>query len=459
MRYRCARRQRYVDNADAGAETFVRETCDVRYECFTKLVRLYQQAWTSAERGLPSTDVIAVKRHSVPPSPNRKFLRSGSQPAVSGSLIRVRELDVSSAPSLHEEGPLGVLELWPSVEVDLRSALVEATVQPGVSSKLVQRCVGSSPSASVDAPAGHLVRLEDGMLETRMCVALSSHFGFVRESVTAKRRSMEKKGYVCHETGELTFPDRRVVSVDFPAIHVALPWRRHNYYHWMVECIGGLLVAREFIPRDARVVVRLGLEPFEAETLAALGIAPDSVFVLPPERVVHFPELYVVPRTSPSSGAPAPIVANALRGLAPVHAGPVRPRRIYVTRKTVERRRIVNHDEVGVTLAGHGFSEVSAEDLSVQEQIALFGQAEAVIGVHGAGLTNAVFSPPGTLLIELQPERRQNKEPLFWNLAASSGLRYVQIVCRSLRPPLFHSDIEVDCAHLDAVLSRRLPTL
>jgi capsular polysaccharide biosynthesis protein len=295
------------------------------------------------------------------------------------------------------------------------------------------------------------------MVETRMCVALSPQFGFVRESVRQKPREMQEVGYVCHETGELTFPDRRVVSVDFPAVHVALPYKRHNYFHWMVEGLGGLLVAREFIPRDARVVVRLGLERFEAETLAAVGIAPDSVFVLPPERVVHFPELYVLPQTFTQRDALAPIVANALRGLVEVQADSARPRRIYVTRKKAERRRIVNDDEVLMTLARHGFSEVSVEDLSVQEQIALFAQAEAVIGVFGAALTNAVFGAPGTLLIELQADFRKMK-PIFWNVAASSGLRYLQIVCKSLTRRK-NSDIEVDCSHLGAVLRRRLPML
>jgi Glycosyltransferase 61 len=361
---------------------------------------------------------------------------------------------VSTAPSWGTGGPLEVLELSPPIEVDRRSALVEATLQPGVSGDLVQAGLASSPSDSFEAPAARLVRVEDALLETRMCVAVSPRFGFVRESVRQGRSKLRKAGYVVHETGELTFPDREMVSVDFPAVNVALPYERHNYFHWMFEALAGLLIARDFLPREGRVVVRLGLEPFEAETLAAVGIAPDSVFVLPPDRGVHFPELYVLPRPFGKS-APAPIVANVLRGLTHVQdaAG---PRRLYVTRSS--RRSIVNHDEVLVTLERHGFSQVSAEGLSVSEQIALFAHAEAIIGVHGAGLANAVFSAPGTLLIELQPERREGIQLLYWNVAAISGLRYIRIICKSLTRRL-HSDLVVDCSHLDAVLGRRLPVL
>jgi hypothetical protein len=371
------------------------------------------------------------------------------------SSFRAHELDVSKAPGWDEGEPVGVLELWPRAEVDRLSALVEATVQPAVSPRVVQGRLDAMPGAACAAPAGRLVRLEDGMLETRICVALSPRFGFVGDSVRKGQKKMERVGYVFHETGELTFPDREVLSVDFPAVHLALP-TKHNYFNWMFKAFGGLLIAREFLPRDARIVVRLGLEPFEAETLAAVGVDPDSVFVLPPDCVVHFPELYLLPRTASRDKVLAPTVVNALRTLAQGQAGPARPTRVYVTREKSSRRRIVNQEEVRATLAQHGFTEISAENLGVEEQIGLFADAEAVIGVHGAGLTNAVFSSPGTVLVELQPDVRKLRHT-YWNLAAVSGLRYIQIVCKSLTGHV-HSDIEIDCSHLDSLLRRRLPT-
>lgn len=368
------------------------------------------------------------------------------------SPIRVREFDLSSAPGWNGGGPLEVLELSPPVDVERRSAMVEATVQPGVSSKQAYRA--SSPSASFEAPAVRLMRMEDALLETRMCIAVNPRVGFVAEPVRS-RKKLARAGYVVHGTKEeLTFPERETVSVDFHAVTIASSAAQHNYFHWMFETVGGLLITREFVPSDARVVVSEELEPFEAETLAAVGIDPDSVFVLPPDRFVHFPELYILPRPCRKS-APPPILASVLRRLVGAGADSAGPRRIYITRQRAERRRIINHDEVGITLARHGFSEVTAEALSVQEQIALFAQAEAIVGIHGAGLTNAVFSPPGTLLVELQPELRKVM-PLYWNLAAIAGLRYVQIVCKSLTRRK-NSDARVDCSSLDATLRRQLP--
>ena len=197
------------------------------------------------------------------------------------------------------------------------------------------------------------------------------------------------------------------------------------------------------------------MDSFESETLAALGVAADRVFELPPQRLVEFPELYVPPLTVTRQFALLPLMVDALRRLARPRR--VRSKRLYVTRQGTSRRRIANHDELLATLTRHGFCQVAPEHLSVREQIALFGQAEAVIGVHGAGLTNAVFSAPRTLLIDLITPNSPRSPLLFWNLAALCDLPFIEIVCKPSVPGDKHSDIEVDCTHLDSVLRRRLP--
>jgi hypothetical protein len=60
----------------------------------------------------------------------------------------------------------------------------EVAVQPGVSSSLKETRPPSRLSASFEAPAARLVRLEGGMVETQMGVALSPRFGLKSESGT-----------------------------------------------------------------------------------------------------------------------------------------------------------------------------------------------------------------------------------------------------------------------------------
>jgi Glycosyltransferase 61 len=53
-------------------------------------------------------------------------------------------------------------------------------------------------------------------------------------------------------------------------------------------------------------------------------------------------------------------------------------------------------------LAGAGFEKVVLELLPFDEQVALFRRAECVIGGHGAGLSNIIFSPPGCRIVEIR---------------------------------------------------------
>eukprot|EP00971_Amphidinium_carterae_P287843 5714155-Amphidinium_carterae.1 len=43
------------------------------------------------------------------------------------------------------------------------------------------------------------------------------------------------------------------------------------------------------------------------------------------------------------------------------------------------------------------------EELSLVEQVATFARASAVLAVHGACLTNTLYMPPGSMVIDLVP--------------------------------------------------------
>jgi tetratricopeptide (TPR) repeat protein len=110
------------------------------------------------------------------------------------------------------------------------------------------------------------------------------------------------------------------------------------------------------------------------------------------------------------------IPVSELPGLSPPAMqflrGPLRPdgavrrdRRIFLGRRKLQWRRLLNEQEIGEGLAAHGFETVYTEDMDVATQIALFQSAAWVVGPNGSALLNVVFADPSVKLLVLsQPD-------------------------------------------------------
>lgn len=76
-------------------------------------------------------------------------------------------------------------------------------------------------------------------------------------------------------------------------------------------------------------------------------------------------------------------------------------KRIFISRRDAPSRRITNEDEIFELFLAKGFERYDTGKMSLFEQIALFSQAEIVVGEHGAGMANILFCKEGTRVIEL----------------------------------------------------------
>ncbi|MFS8907710.1 glycosyltransferase 61 family protein [Synechococcus sp. OH2] len=217
-----------------------------------------------------------------------------------------------------------------------------------------------------------------------------------------------------------------------------LPLGAVNYFHWMVDILPALDLLRRsgVLEKDIPLLVH-GYQgkPFQVQSLAALGI--------PPERLLSFEQAggshlqaqnLIVPSLAGPVGCLTPRGWKVLQQLAPLGQAAGLPRRIYISRRAARWRRVINEAEVLEALRPWGFVPVQLEALSLAEQIALMQTAEAVIGLHGAGLTNLAFCQPGTLVVEIFP--RNAVLPYFWSLAQVVGLDYFPLLAPTCDPAL-----------------------
>jgi hypothetical protein len=103
--------------------------------------------------------------------------------------------------------------------------------------------------------------------------------------------------------------------------------------------------------------------------------------------------------------------------------------RLYITRRGSKLRQILNEDELIVGLKRLNFTIFQPRWDNHPEQITAFTDAKIVVGVHGAGLTNIIFSSPGTKVLELFPNNHRKTSML--HLSAEHRLEH---------EPVFGSD-------------------
>jgi hypothetical protein len=145
-------------------------------------------------------------------------------------------------------------------------------------------------------------------------------------------------------------------------------------------------------------------------------------WILP--RLYHLDDFQPIKRTLASPDALAFMRRLVFAGYG-IDAGAPTPR-LYVTRSDTRKRRITNENELMPLLARHGFEFVAPGRLPLKEQADLFASAEAIVGPHGAGLTNILFAPPSARVIEIFPAGKVKNT--YFLLAKSLGQTYRGIV-------------------------------
>lgn len=215
-------------------------------------------------------------------------------------------------------------------------------------------------------------------------------------------------------------------------LNLATCYGRENYCHFLLDALPRL----ELFLRSGRTWTDLdwilvpafsgtAREPF----YEALGLPSEKLIRLEPDVQYEFEVLYQPSFPGIESFVP-PWVADFYRHHILEKRGirQSRKRRLYVARSL---RGIANEDEVWSALEARGFERV--EPKSWEENVRLFAEADIIVGPHGAGLSNVIFSPKGAHLIELMPGDRAF--PYFYSAACAAGLTYEAILLSPLTPP------------------------
>lgn len=195
-----------------------------------------------------------------------------------------------------------------------------------------------------------------------------------------------------------------------------------NYFHWITDGLTRLLI-RETLPESTRILLPVGDAPYIRETMDLLGLAELSE--CPRENHLVADRFYFCSPVA-MTGVWNPLGFDWLREsfrkyFRPPASGPP----VFLTRRASTR---VPGDlpEIERIFANAGFGIVDCGTLGVRQQIELASGARAVAGIHGAAMTNLLWSPPGTPVLELFLPAYLNA--CYEQIAFQGSLRYTPLI-------------------------------
>ncbi|MBS1017308.1 glycosyltransferase family 61 protein [Acetobacter persici] len=210
-----------------------------------------------------------------------------------------------------------------------------------------------------------------------------------------------------------------------------------NYYHFLAECLQASYLIYKSIRKSNSGeinIVTCKLKGFAKEYFEILFSSDPNVKIvelsemeyIKADEVYYSPELLGFTTPQPCLLAERYNFKDAIMKNLYIEIPHVSNEMIYISRKDTKARKILNEDELIVSLEMLGVKIIELEGKSVKEQIKIFSQAILVMGGHGAGMSNSLFMNESAVIMELIQASYQNVGPM--RLAQSSGAQYISML-------------------------------
>jgi len=234
-----------------------------------------------------------------------------------------------------------------------------------------------------------------------------------------------------------------------------LDWAKKNIFHWLIDCLPRLYAITRYNNIRINLIVNSDIEKKQMELLKffldhrfrLISINSNEVWTI--ERFI-FPSFV---SANCSGFIPKKyldfIKENIIKGFSIQAAH--NKNRIYVSRKKVAKRRLKNEKEIYDLLEKYNFSIIYPEDLSYKEQVETYYSAEILISVHGAGLTNIIFSD-NLKVLEIFPPKKIKTH--YFMLCKALSFNYKYVIGFNQNPK--NEDFEVDKNQVEVIIKEFL---
>lgn len=225
----------------------------------------------------------------------------------------------------------------------------------------------------------------------------------------------------------------------------------NNYFHWMTETLPAIWVMNKKLKGVSVLIPRyLSSISFIHQSLDYLEISWES---FDDDETVLVSKLFCidVPHVGRFNHALLKDFSNSINYAVLKNESHNTLRRLFVSRRKANRRRIINEEALCENLNNMGFEVIVLEELSIKEQVKYFQESSVIVSSHGAGLSNVMFMKPGSKVFELKAS--DNDFWCFFSISRVFDLNYGYMLCESDGQNHRDADITVNIDTFNQLLS------
>lgn len=225
-----------------------------------------------------------------------------------------------------------------------------------------------------------------------------------------------------------------------------------NYFHHLVDALISLeQLERSELPADIPLLITQQMYEtvyFQYLYQRSPKLQKLNWYVVGNHEWVHVGKLYKLQT--------APYQPHAWQMMRELYVLPSKQawRKVFLNRdRNRYGRYLDNEAEIVAMLKYHGFEEVFAENLSIEEQATLFQETEYLVALHGAGLIQQFFmNYEQAHIIEIMPQNYL--QPLYYWQAYTLGIHYFDVIVGG--PMRNGKEYPVDVVRLEDAVQRML---
>jgi hypothetical protein len=216
-----------------------------------------------------------------------------------------------------------------------------------------------------------------------------------------------------------------------------------NYFHWVCDILPKICIKKKYIKKTDLFILPSFKTDFQKESLKLIGV--KNIYQLHEKNYLKIKNLKYISELYPS-GNPSPDIFIKMRNkILSNFRIKSKNRKIYISRKKSQRRRMINEIYFEKQLTLFGFEVHSMEEYNFKKQVQICAESKIILGLNGAGLLNSIWMQPGSKIIDIRVKNDDTVNPIF-SISQLLNIHYYYYLCDTqfFCGNTTHSDYKVD---------------